>query len=160
MAHHAGNQDLAIGHLDVAKHLPLVLMAHVAGLDRIALRLHLEQKINNIFERHVAIVRPMPAAPADVETNAVFGNSLERVVHGLDLESGPLAVACHVAAEREPPVVNINQRRIVDLDDEPCINNCLVFLVDRLGQGPGIVFAILVVLVRQDLQRGRRRPRS
>ena len=58
------------------------------------------------------------------------------VIHGLDLERRPFAEAGHVVVKREPPVVNVDERRIVDLQDEAGIDDRLVFLADRLGQAP------------------------
>src|SRR5215470_15329500 len=71
----ARNQDLALRQLRILPDLPLVLVADIAGLDHIGLRLHLEQEIDDILQRDVALMRSVPAAPANMEANAILGNS-------------------------------------------------------------------------------------
>ena len=123
----------------VAPDLPFVLVAHVAGFDRVGLRLHLQQQVDDVLERDVGLVRAVPASPADVEAHAVFGDALQRMVERLHLERRPLAVAGDVVVEREPPVIDVDDRRIVDLQDEAGVDDGPVFLADRLGERPGVV---------------------
>src|SRR6516165_6407062 len=63
---------------------PLMLVPHVAGLEGIGLRLHLEDQIDDVLQRQVVGVRPVPAAPAQVVAHSFFGNANKRVVDGLD----------------------------------------------------------------------------
>jgi hypothetical protein len=70
-----------------------VLVADVARFERIGLRLHLQDQIDNIFERNVGLVWPVPAAPADVIANAILGNIAQRMIERLDLRGRPLAIA-------------------------------------------------------------------
>src|ERR1700758_4002057 len=72
---HAWNEDLAVRQFYVAPDLVLVLMTHVAGFDRIGLRLHAQHDLDDVAQRQVRDVRSVPAAPADMEANAVLGNS-------------------------------------------------------------------------------------
>ena len=51
VADHAGDEDLAVRQLGVLPDLPFVLVAHVAGLDRVGLRLHLEQQVDHVLQR-------------------------------------------------------------------------------------------------------------
>src|SRR5215469_4016279 len=64
---HAGHQDLAVRQLDIAPYLPLVRVPHVARLDGVGLCVDLQQQVGDVFEVDVAHMRPVPAAPADVE---------------------------------------------------------------------------------------------
>ena len=80
VADHAGHQHLAVRQLDVLPHLPFVLVAHVGRLERIALRLDLQHQVDDVLERQVVGVRPVPAAPAQVIAHAVLRNAL--AAHG------------------------------------------------------------------------------
>jgi len=43
-----------------------VLVPDIAGLEGIGLRLHFEDQVDDVLERQVVRVRPVPAAPAQV----------------------------------------------------------------------------------------------
>jgi len=62
MADDARHQHLARRQLCLLPHAPLMLVPHVAGLEGIGLRLHLEDQIDDMLERQVVGVRPVPAA--------------------------------------------------------------------------------------------------
>src|SRR5215471_18134104 len=56
----------------------------IACLDRVGLRPNGEHEVDNVGERDVSRVRPVPAAPADVITNAIFGQSAKRVIERIN----------------------------------------------------------------------------
>ena len=62
VADDSGDQDLAFGQLDVLPDLPLMRVANIAGLDRERSGAHLKQHIDNVAQRQVGGVRPVPAA--------------------------------------------------------------------------------------------------
>ena len=71
-------------------------------------------------------MRAVPASPADVESDPVFGNPLQSVIDSLDLKFGPFSVAGDFTLDREPPVPDIDQSRVVDLQDESGIDDGFV----------------------------------
>ena len=44
-------------------------------------------------------MRPVPAAPADMEAHAILGNSAQRMIQRLDLEGGPFSVTVHIVVK-------------------------------------------------------------
>ena len=80
VADDARQHDLAFRQLDVLPQLPFVLVAHVGGLERIALRLDLQHQVDDVLERQIVGVRPVPGAPAQVIAHAVLRNALR--AHG------------------------------------------------------------------------------
>src|SRR5215472_5417045 len=60
--------------------LPLVLVARVGSLDRVGTRLHFQHEIENVLEWQIVRMRAVPAAPADVITDPILGQPLERVI--------------------------------------------------------------------------------
>ena len=60
VADDARHQHLARRQLRLLPHAPLMLVPHVAGLEGIGLRLHLEYQVDDVLERQVVGVRPMP----------------------------------------------------------------------------------------------------
>src|SRR5215471_7543330 len=84
VAYDAGNDNLPLREFYILPDPPFVLVADVAGLERVALRANGEYEIDNVGERDVGRVRPVPASPADVITDAIFRQSAERVVERLD----------------------------------------------------------------------------
>ena len=82
VADHARQDHLAVRQLDVVPQLPFVLVAHVGRLERIALRLDLQHQADDVLERQVVGVRPVPASPAQVIAHAVLRNALQRMIDG------------------------------------------------------------------------------
>src|SRR5215217_9532411 len=68
VANHAGNNNFTVGQLGGLPHLPLMLVAHVACLYRIALSFYFEQQVDHILEFDVAFVWAVPTAPTHVES--------------------------------------------------------------------------------------------
>src|SRR6266404_8220505 len=66
----------------------IMLVAHIGGLEGIGLRLHLEDQIDDVLERQIMGMRPVPAAPAQVIAHLILGNAGEQVVDGVDAPPG------------------------------------------------------------------------
>src|ERR1700733_9991383 len=101
-------------------------------------------------------MRTVPTSPADVETDAILRDSFQGMINCLNLELRPFPVAGRVTFLREPQVPDVDQGRIVDLQDETGVDDGLIFFTDGLRHRPCIVLLGLIVLVWQDLQRRRR----
>src|ERR1700744_3526990 len=64
MADDAGQNYLVVRKLDVLPNRPLVLVADIAGFERIGLALHGQHDVDDIAHRDVGGVRAVPASPA------------------------------------------------------------------------------------------------
>ena len=98
-----------------------MLVPHVAGLEGIGLRLHLQDQIDDVLDRQVMSVWPMPAAPAQMVAHSFFGDAGERVVDGVNAQLRKLAVRLdrRLRFQHIPPV---RQARVVDLQHKPGIH--------------------------------------
>src|SRR5271165_1715415 len=67
------DQDFAFGQLDIPPDLPLVLVTDIAGLDRERPGPHLQQNVDDRFQRQVGGVRSVPASPADMIADPILG---------------------------------------------------------------------------------------
>ena len=75
VADHAGQDQLVVGQFDVVPHTPLVLVADVAGFKRIGLAVDRQHDVDDVAHRDVGGVRAVPAAPAQMEADAVLGQA-------------------------------------------------------------------------------------
>src|SRR5579862_321449 len=57
MADHAGKNDFAVGKLDVLPNRPFVLVAHIAGLERVALAFDRQHDLDDVTHRNIGGVR-------------------------------------------------------------------------------------------------------
>src|SRR5262245_23658816 len=64
VAHDARHDHLSGRQVDVFPDSPLVLVAHVARLETVHLRAHLEHEIDDFLERHIMCMCAVPASPA------------------------------------------------------------------------------------------------
>ena len=58
------HQHLARRQFRLLPYPPLVLVPHIGRLERISLRLHVEDQIDDVLEWQIMGVRPVPATPA------------------------------------------------------------------------------------------------
>ena len=134
VAHDARQDDLVLGQHDVVPHLPLVLVADIGGLERVGAALDGQHHVDDVAHRDVGRVGPVPASPAEVKADAVLGQAADGVVERLD------------ADHREPPVVLdgglrihhvpvLGDGRIVELEDEPRVDDGPVLLAHGVGAG-------------------------
>ena len=91
-------------------------------------------------------MRSMPAPPADVIADAIFRQSGKRVVQRLDAHFGEFLVFRDRRLRvRHVPIVR--QAGIVELQHKAGIEDRLVFLLERVGEGVEIFLVGLVILV-------------
>lgn len=64
MADDTRHQHLAGRQLRLLPHAPLVLVPHIGGFEGIGLRLDLKDEVDDVLERQVVGMRPVPTAPA------------------------------------------------------------------------------------------------
>src|SRR5215510_11567253 len=84
VAYDAGNEYLPLGQLDIFPHAPLMFVARIGRLNRIAHRLDLQDEVHNIPEGDVVLMGAMIAAPAHVEAHRLLRDISQGVVEGLD----------------------------------------------------------------------------
>jgi len=84
MADDTWHQHVARRQLRLLPHAPLMLVPHVARLEGIGLRLHLEDQVDDGSSGRSRVC--MPAAPAQVVTRLLLGNADKRVVDGIDAQ--------------------------------------------------------------------------
>ena len=134
------------GSFTILPHPPFMLVPHVASLERVGLRVDRQHHIDDVAHRDVGDVRAVPASPAQMEADAVLRQTLDRVVQRLDPDHGELAISLH-GRRRIDLVPVLGDRRIVELQHQPGIDDRLVFLAHRVGAGVDELFLGLVVLV-------------
>lgn len=93
-------------------------------------------------------MRSMPTAPAQVEADAVLRQSLQRLVQRLDANGSETFVLLHRRL-RYDGVPIVRDRGIVNLKNEPGIDDCLVFFMQRIGAGEHELLVGLVVAISE-----------
>ena len=156
VADEPGQQDAVLRQLDVAPHLPLVLVARVGLLERVAAHADPEDEVDDVAQLDVVGVRPVPAPPAHVVARALRRDALQRAVERLDAQLRPLAVLGHRRG-RDHRVVHRRQEGVVDLQAQAGVDDRAVLLVERVGEGEDELLVAVVVLVDADRHRARRR---
>jgi hypothetical protein len=89
-----------------------MLMPRVRGLERIGLRPHFEDEVNQRLEGNVRRVRSVPATPAHVIAHPILRNSGERVVEQLNAAFA-IFVNLLVVHFAEQPIVLMRQKCVV-----------------------------------------------
>ena len=67
-----------------------MLVPHIAGLERIGADIDREHGLDDVAHRNIGHVRPMPAAPAEMQPDAVGREAAYRMVQRLDLRAAYL----------------------------------------------------------------------
>ena len=109
---------------------------------RIGLALTFSIRSITLLQRKVAAMRTFPTAPADVVADSVFGDAFERVVHASTWFSAHFRKPAMSLAQRIPPVADVDEDGIVDLEDETGIGDGLVFFPHGLRDRPCIVLPL------------------
>ena len=143
MADDPWQDDLVGRQFDVLPDPPLVFVPDIAGLEGVGPGIDGEHDLDDVAHRNVSRVRPVPAAPAQMKADALLRQTAQRMVQCFDPHHREFLVVFdrglgidHVPARRG--------RRIVELQDEPGIEDRLVLLAHRFGAG---VEKLLVALV-------------
>src|SRR5262249_19568024 len=113
----------------------------IGKLDGIAAGAHLQDEIGDVLEGNVGAVRSRPAAPADVVSDLLARKPFDGVVDDLDLAREPAAVLFERLG-RHHPIIAHGRARIVQLHQQPGLDDPLVFRVQRLDHRlPHIVYS-------------------
>ena len=155
MRHGAGDQDLARRQLDLLQHAPLVVVARICRFERIGARLDREKEVDQVLELEIAHPRPEIHAVAGMEANALFGQPAQRMIEIADPAFHPFAIVGQ--GHGVPRVPGADQRRKVDLEQEPGVEDRLVLFAHRLAEGEEILIVTLVVFVLHARDRRGRR---
>src|SRR5881397_2514998 len=91
VAHDARQDQLAVGQLHVLPHLPLVLVAHVAGLERVGAALDGQHDVDDVSHGNVGGVGAVPAAPAEMQPDPVLRQALPGAIEVMKPSSRPAA---------------------------------------------------------------------
>ena len=134
VADHAGQNHPAVRQFDVLPELPFVFVADIAGLERIGMRIHRQHDIDDVAHRDVGDVGSVPAAPAQMEADAVLRQAADRVVERLDPDHRELLVLFDRRL-RIDHVPVLGDCRIIELEDEAGVEDRLVLLAHRIGAG-------------------------
>ena len=84
VADDAGNQDFSGGQFHVAPDFEFMLVTDVAGFDQVGLGVDTEHDVDDIAQRKIGGVRPVPAAPADVISHAIDRDAFEGMIQNLN----------------------------------------------------------------------------
>jgi hypothetical protein len=150
VADDAWHQHLAGRQLRLLPHAPLIFVSDVACLEGIGPRPHLEDQIDDVLERQVVGMRPVPAVPAQVVAHLLLGNADESVVDGIDAQPGESAIGLDrwFRLQHVPPV---GQAGVVDLQYEPRHHHRPIFLAQCIGQSEQELFLGLVVFIEDKM---------
>jgi hypothetical protein len=104
-----------------------MLVAGIGRFDGISARPNLQNEIDDISQRNIVLVRAMVAAPTHKEAQPVNGQISQTVVKGVD--SQLLIFAILRQAHLRIHLSGVGEIRSVDLEDESCVDDGLVFLM-------------------------------
>ena len=137
---------MPVRQLHVPPHLPLVLVANVARLERVGAGANRQQQVDDVAQRDVGEMRAVPAPPAHVIADAILGDAVQRVVERLDAQTrvGAIFLERHRRVHRVPV---LGHARIVDLQDEAGVGDRAVLDAQRVGDGEQELFLRPVVAV-------------
>ena len=132
MGDDAGDEHLAFRQFGGFPDPPFMLVARIAGFERIGAGAHAEHDVDDVLQFHVVDARAHVDAVAGVVAHALGRNAAQRVVQELDAGGRPFAALGEIDLRVHRPVAR--QLRIVDLQDEAGVDDRPVFLVQRVGQ--------------------------
>src|SRR5579862_4139514 len=108
-----------------------MFVARISGLEGIRAGPYAQDDVEKMPQLHVVDTRAKVDAVAGVIADLLLRNSSERMIKRVHSPAGPLPAILH-ARVRMVNVVS-GQRRVVDLQQEPGIDDGLIFLAHRLG---------------------------
>src|SRR6267143_556157 len=146
---HAGDQHLAFGKLDGLEQLPLVRVARVGGLEGDRGGPREEHDVDDLFERHVAVVRAFVVAPAQVHSQPIRRDVRSSVVERLDVQPRVLAEFFQGQA-RVLDVPAHREVRAVDLQNDAGLRHRLVLVAHRIRDGEKVGLLARVVVVPEE----------
>ena len=122
-----------------------MLVARVGGLERIGAGIDAQHDVRDVLEFELVHARADIDAIAGVIAHALGRNAAQCMVQQLDRGIRPAAALGDVELGMRRIVAR--QLRIIDLQDEAGIDNCLVFLVERVGHCYSELLVRLIELV-------------
>ena len=143
MADHARDQHLVLRQLGIPPDLPLVLVARVRRFERIGAGVDLQNEIEQVLDLHVVHARPHVDAVAGVVADFLRRDAAQRVVEHVDAGARPFAAFGDAGVGLHQVIGD--EARIVDLQKEARVDDRLVFLAHRLGDGDDILLLRLVI---------------
>ena len=88
VAYDPGDKQLAIGQFRFFPDPPFMLVADVAGFNRVDACVNAEHQVDDVPQRNVGGVRAVPASPANVVADAILRQPAERMIDGINA-TGP-----------------------------------------------------------------------
>ena len=145
----ARDQCRAVRKFHRLENPPFVLMARVRGLDRIASRIDAEDQIDDVPERDVVVMRPVKAAPADMQSHLLARDAAQRMVQRIDPHRRIFAILRERDVGQAVPAVR--QIGVVDLQQKAGLDDRAIFLVHGVGDRENEFLVGLIVLVRHPM---------
>ena len=117
VADYSWNKDLARGQFLVLPDPPFMFVPNISCFDGISACPHLQNQIDDFFERCIRDMRHVPTAEAHVISYALFRDSRKRVVQRLNAQIGPLTIFFGTLLNQM--IVHVGQDCIVHLEKQP-----------------------------------------
>ena len=124
-------------------------VTRIGGLERDRARPRQKHDVDDVGERHVAMVRPLVIAPAHMHARLLRRHIRQRMIQCLDMLPRSLAELL----ERQIGVLDMPPHRevgAIDLHRNACIRDCFVFVAHRLGDREQIRLLVRVILVAEE----------
>ena len=121
----------------------------LAASSEIATRLCRKDEVDDVRERHVAVVRTLVVAPAQVHAQLFRRDVCDRVIERLDVQLRALA-EFRQAQVRVLDVTSHAEVGAVDLQHEAGFGDGFVFVTHRIGDRVDVGLEILVVVVAKE----------
>ena len=144
-----GISTLPSGSFTRLEHRPFVGVARIGGLERDRNRLRREHDVDDVGERHVAVMRAFVVAPAKMHAQLFRRNVGDRMIERLDVQLRALAEfrQAQIGVLDVPAHAEVGA---IDLQDEAGLGDGLVFVTHRIGDGVDVGLEILVVVVAEE----------
>jgi len=131
-----------------------MLVARIGGFKAVGSGVDLEHIADDLGQARLIEARALVDAVTGVEAYALGRNAFERDIGCLNIDLGSAALRLIVETRLDE---NVGEEGIVDLHQEPGVDDRLVFLVHLDGERVEIILLALVVLVDADARRRGRR---
>ncbi len=158
MRDNSWNEDLSGRQLDLLPYPPFMLVTRIRGLDRIGLCLDLQHQVDIVLQLQIMHPRRNIHAVAGMEAYPIFRNSLQGMIHHLDMQFDEFAAL--LQGQSRYAIVMCDQSRIVDLQQKSCADDCAIFFIHRVGERRQILFVRRIEFVRKIHFQIRRRDRG
>src|SRR5580698_463753 len=127
--------------------MPFVFVAHVRRLKDVAPGFDSQDQIDDRFQRHVGGMWATPTSPAYVHPRSLLRQTFQGLIERGDSNPDPLAIIRECAVRRHH-VIPARQIGIVHLEDEACVYDRAIFLLQRLGDGEQrLLFAAVIPII-------------